>query len=127
MSHLHSFLLFSSIFCLTSCINIAGDCDTDILKRIPNPNNTIQAIATVTDCGATTATSYGVRLVEGNNPTDKGTPENTILGSNKSVDIKWISNDTLLVNGIDTTNGFNIKTHLRLQKLHTDVVILFSR
>ena len=81
-----------SLLCLFAChfigcLDMAGDCETEVSKRIFNPGKGVQAISIVTDCGATTSPSYGVRLVEGADTTDDGIPDNTILGSNKGLGI----------------------------------------
>ena len=80
-----------------------------------------------TDCGATTSPSYGVRIVESSDTTDEGVRDNTILGSNKGVDIKWLSNDTLLITGADTTSGYTMKTHLKLKKTTGEIRILYDQ
>jgi len=108
------------------CLNIAGDCETEVSLRIFNPDKNLQAISMVTDCGATTSPSYGVRLVEGSDTTDEGIRDNTILGSNTGVGIKWLSNDTLLVTGADTTSGYTMKTHLKLAKANTTIIIIYT-
>ena len=105
---------------------MAGDCETEVSKRIFNPGKGVQAISIVTDCGATTSPSYGVRLVEGVDTTDDGIPDNTILGSNKGGDIRWVSDDTLLITGADTTSGYTMKTHLTLKKAKIEMIILYA-
>jgi len=111
---------------LSSCLNIAGECETEISHRTFNPGNTLQAVSLVTDCGATTSTSYGVRIIESTDTTDPGIRDNTILGSNKSVAFKWLSKDTLLISGADTTSGFTMKRHLKLKKSDTIISIIYS-
>jgi hypothetical protein len=113
-------------FFIMGCLNIAGDCETEVSRRIFNPDKNLQAISMVTDCGATTSPSYGVRLVEGSDTTDDGIRDNTILGSNTGVGIKWISNDTLLITGADTTTGYTMKTHLKLSKTNTTIIIVYT-
>ena len=120
-----------SLLCLFAChfigcLDMAGDCETEVSKRIFNPGKGVQAISIVTDCGATTSPSYGVRLVEGVDTTDDGIPDNTILGSNKGVDIRWVSDDTLLITGADTTSGYTMKTHLTLKKANIEMIILYA-
>jgi type 1 fimbria pilin len=80
----------------------------------------------VTDCGATTSPSYGVRIVESSDTTDDGNRDNTILGSNNGVGIKWLTNDTLLITGADTTSGYIMKSRLRLKKSNKEVIILYN-
>lgn len=105
---------------------MAGDCETEISRRIFNPDKSLQAISMVTGCGATTSPSYGVRIVESSDIIDEGVPDNTILGSNTGVGIKWVSNDTLLITGADTTNGYTMKTHLKMKKTNTNIIILYA-
>jgi type 1 fimbria pilin len=104
---------------------MAGSCETEVSRRVFNPAKSLQAITMVTDCGATTSPSYGVRLVESSDTTDEGIPDNTILGSNRGVGIRWTSNDTLLITGADTTNGYIMKTHLKLKKTNTEIIIRY--
>lgn len=125
-------LLALYLFCyvvifLPGCLDLASGCETEVSRRIPSPDNSLQAISMVTDCGATTSTSYGVRIVESLDTTDKGNQYNTIMHSNSSVRIKWLTNDTLLITGADTTNGFKLKSRLRLKKSDKEVIILFIK
>ncbi|MBL7764125.1 MAG: hypothetical protein JNL23_11925 [Chitinophagaceae bacterium] len=68
---------------------------------------------------------YGVRIVESSDTTDEGIRNNTILGSNTGVRIEWVSNDTLTIIGADTASGYTMKTHLKLKKTNTDVIIRY--
>ena len=119
-------LLCVFLFSFAGCLDMAGDCETEVSRRIFNPDKSVQAISIVTDCGATTSPSYGVRLVEGADTTDNGVRDNTILGSNTGVGIKWAFNDTLVITGADTTSGYTMKTHLKLKKAKTEIKILYT-
>lgn len=112
---------------LTGCLDFAGTCNTKVAKRISNFNKTVQAVVIVTDCGATTSPSCGVRLIEGVNERADGDPENTILGSNKGVDLRWISNDTLTITGADTTNGFIMKDSIRIKGANITIRVLYRK
>jgi hypothetical protein len=114
------------IFSFIGCLDMAGDCETEVSRRIFNPGKSLQAISIITDCGATTSPSYGIRIVESSDTTDDGIRGNTILGSNTGVGIKWVSNDTLLITGADTTSGYTMKTYLKLRKTATQIIILYN-
>ena len=118
-------ILFLATY-VTGCLDLASSCETEVSRRFLNPNKSLQAITMTTDCGATTSPSYGVRIVESSDTTDEGIRENTILGSNTGVDIKWLSNDTLLITGADTTSGYTMKTHLILKKTNVEIRILYE-
>lgn len=118
--------LYFLITSITGCLDLAGTCETEVSRRIFNPDKSLQVITTVTDCGATTSPSYGVRIVESSDTTDEGIRDNTILGSNNGVGIKWVSNDTLLIKGADTTSGYTMKTRLKLKKSDTEITILYA-
>ena len=105
---------------------LSNMCEKEVSRRILNSDKTLQAIIMVTDCGATTSPSYGVRIVESADTTNDGVKDNTILGSNTRVGIKWISNDTLLITGADTTSGFTMKTYLELKKTKNYIKILYG-
>ena len=128
ISYILSFYIcfFMATF-FTGCFDLADTCETEVASRMFSPDKTIQAITEITDCGATTSPSYGVRIVESTDTTDDGDRDNTILGSNNRVGIKWISNDTLLITGADTTNGYIMKTQLKLKKKKTDINILYDK
>jgi hypothetical protein len=120
---------FLSLFALVSisgCLDLAEGCETEISQRIFNPGNTLQAVSLATDCGATTSTSYGIRIIENTDTTDTGVRENTVLGSNRSVGFKWLSKDTLLISGADTTSGFTMKRNLKLKKDNAVISIIYS-
>lgn len=121
---LYSF--FCIVIFLPGCLDLASGCETEVSRRIPNLDNSLQAISMVTDCGATTSPSYGVRIVESSDTTDEGNRDNTILGSNSGVGIKWLTNDTLLITGADTTSGYIMKTRLRLKKSAKEVIVLYN-
>ncbi|MBN8666372.1 MAG: hypothetical protein J0M30_02635 [Chitinophagales bacterium] len=114
-------------FPFIGCLDLAGSCETEVWRRIPNPDNNVQAINTITDCGATTSPSYAVRIIETSDTIAKGDRENTIFVSNKRIDIKWVSKDTLLITGADTTNGFTMKHSLKLKKSNTEIKILYNK
>src|ERR1700754_4196971 len=86
-------LILYLLVSLTGCFDLADSCETKVSRRIFNPGKSLQVITIVTDCGATTSPSYGARIVEGSDTTDDGIGDNTILGSNNGVGIKWLSND----------------------------------
>lgn len=114
-------------FPFIGCLDLAGSCETEVWRRIINPGYNVQAITTITDCGATTSTSYGVRIIESSDTTAKGDRENTIFGSYGRIDIKWVSKDTLLITGADTTSGFAMKHSLKLKKSNTEIRILYAK
>ena len=109
------------------CLDLADSCETEVSRRYPDSDNKVQAITTITDCGATTQPSYGVRIIETSDTSAIGDRENTILGSNKGVDIKWVSKDTLLITGADTTNGFIMKHTYKLKMSNTEIKILYTQ
>ncbi|MBO9728242.1 MAG: hypothetical protein J7623_06345 [Chitinophaga sp.] len=117
--------LFISCFYLTGCFDGVSLCSTEIPLRLVNPDKTIQALKMMTDCGATTTPSYGVRLVVGTDTTDEGIRENTILGSDSNIHLEWLSKDTLCITGMDTTYGYTKKSHLQLSSINRDVIILY--
>ena len=82
---------------ITSCINIAGECETNVISRKLNPAKTMQAVYDVTDCGATTTPSSGLRFIESVDPEDKGNRENTVVASGSGFWYEWRSNDTIIV------------------------------
>jgi hypothetical protein len=130
--HNARFLLFKvctaccAVCFFAGCLNMAGDCETEVKDHYFNPDKSLQAVTVVTDCGATTTPSTGVRIVEGSDTTDVSEPENTILGSRVGVDIKWLAKDTLLITGADITTGFTMKTRLSLKKTNREVIILYK-
>lgn len=71
--------------------------------------------------------SFGLRLVEGADTTDSGTRDNTILGSNTGVDIRRISNDTLIISGADTASGYVMKTYLELEKNDAEINVIYHQ
>jgi hypothetical protein len=126
MSHSRQFLVLHFILLtISGCINIAGDCKTTITKRLHNPSKTLQAVSDITDCGATTTPSSGLRIFENIDPNYEGTRENTILGSGKGFDFFWQSNDTLIVKGADTTGGYTMENVYPLTKNRGKVVIIY--
>ena len=114
-------------FLLGNCFNIAGDCETIVTYRLLNPSKTLQAVISQTDCGATTTPSSGLRIIENADTLDVGSPENTVLGSNGGFDFYWLSDDTLVVKGADTTSGFTMKNRYTLTKRPGKVIILYQR
>lgn len=125
----HLFVSLSFLFLtfpFIGCLDLAGSCETEVWRRIINPGYNVQAITTITDCGATTSTSYGVRIIESSDTTAKGDRENTIFVSNTRIDIKWVSKDTLLITGADTTSGFAMKHSLKLKKSKSEIWLLYS-
>lgn len=116
-----------AVFFCAGCLNIAGECETEVKDHFLNPDKSLQAVTVVTDCGATTTPSSGVRIVEGSDTTDVGVPENTILGSRVGVGIRWLAKDTLLITGADTTTGYTMKNRLLLKKSNVEVVILYNQ
>lgn len=117
------------LFCLTSagCFNIAGECETTASKRLFNPSGNLQAVSDVTDCGATTSPSYGVRIIEGRDTTELGSRENTILGSRTGVRMEWKSDDTLIIFGADTTSGYTMRNLYQLSNVKGRVVIIYKQ
>ncbi|MFT3947093.1 MAG: hypothetical protein QM763_08985 [Agriterribacter sp.] len=43
------------------------------------------------------------------------------------VGIKWLSIDTLLVTGADTTSGYTMKTNLKMEETQARVIILYEK
>ena len=68
------FVTALAITLVSGCMDLAGGCDTEISQRVFSPDSTLQAVSLTTDCGATTATSYGVRIIEGTDLTEEGKP-----------------------------------------------------
>ena len=59
--------IFSSVFLflltLTGCINFAGSCSSQEVKRIPSPSSSLDAIITEGGCGATTSVITRIYIV----------------------------------------------------------------
>ena len=115
-------LLIILIFCF-GCLNIVGDCEVELINKFHNPTNTIQALYVTVDCGATTSTSYSVRLDETNSK--KGLSKNTVLSSDREINIRWKSNDTLVIYDSDTTKSFSMKKEFIMPKAKSKVVIQY--
>ena len=96
----------------------------EVINKFPNPANTFQALYVTVDCGATTSTSYCVRLDESNSK--KGLSENTVLSSDRKMNIRWKSNDTLIIYDTDTTTGFIMKKELLMPKSKSKVIIQYQ-
>ena len=120
------FLLLISFVSTSGCINFAGECETKVGRRVFSPDRTLQAFSFTTDCGATTTPSYGVRIIEGDDSTEVGSRESTVLGSNTGVRLKWLSRDTLLITGADTTSGYTMLHNLKIGKDSITVSIVYS-
>ena len=119
-------LSMSLVSCLSGCLNIAGDCETSVSKRLLNPSKTLQAVSDRTDCGATTTPSDGLRIIESNDTNDIGVRENTVLGSGSGFDFYWKSDDTLMVKGADTTGGYTMENVYSLKKSKGKVAIIYK-
>jgi hypothetical protein len=119
-----AFLLILATF--ASCFDLA-DCDKTAIKREPAPNGKWQAIAVRIDCGATTETSYGIRIAEDNAATEIGKPVNSIIsGEGSGIDFYWQSNDTLVVKGADTARAVLKKHEFLLSKTKGKIIILYE-
>ena len=112
---------------ITSCFNIAGDCETRVVSRKLNPSKTLQAVYDVTDCGATTTPSSGLRIIENIDPKDQGDRENTVVGSSSGFWYEWKANDTVIVRGVDTTSGYTAKSNYQLKKTSGQIVIIYEK
>ena len=110
----------------SGCLNVFGDCQTKVVSRKLNPNKTLQAVYDVTDCGATTTPSSGLRIIENIDPNDDGKRENTIIGSGTGFWYEWKSNDTVIVRGVDTTNGYTARNNYQLKKTKGQVIIIYE-
>lgn len=116
-----------AILAWSGCLNIAGECKTTVSKRLLNPSKTLQAVSDVTDCGATTTPSSGLRIIESIDSNDVGTRDNTVLGSGRGFDFYWKSDDTLIVSGADTTSGYTMENVYPLTKSNGKVVIIYLK
>jgi hypothetical protein len=87
---------------LSSCINVAGECNTTVYKRIFNPSNNIQLVCSFTDCGATTTPSYGAYIIESADTTLTPKSEQCIVGSGRKFSVQWRTNDSLVIYNADT-------------------------
>ena len=114
------------LICVLSqaCINFAGECNTEISERKCNPEGSLQAISLMTDCGATTTPSYGIRIVLNCDNQTVGKPENTVVGSSRGMSFLWLSNDTLIIVGADTTGGYVMKNELKIPELNREIIII---
>ena len=118
--------LSSLLFVLISgCLNIAGDCEVELIGKLPNPSNTFKALYVSVDCGATTSQAYGIRLDEKNST--KGSSENTVVSSERRMNFRWESNDTLVIYNSDTTENFFMKKEFILPKTKTKVFVKYEK
>lgn len=120
-------IFYFSMLPWLGCANIAGECKTTVSKRLLNPSKQLQAVSDVTDCGATTSPSYGLRIIENSDTNDIGSGNNTVLGSDRSFYFYWQSCDTLVVTGADTTSGYTMKRVYPLTKSRGKVVITYLK
>ena len=122
---MHRFFLIAIITSITGCLDLAGTCDSTPMERAVSPNGKLQAVRVITDCGATTSTSSGIRIVEGSDTTKKGEPENTILAPAGGTSFYWLSNDSLVIKGSDTST-INKKEKFDLVKGDGKVIIIYE-
>jgi hypothetical protein len=109
---------------ISGCLNIAGDCEVEVINEFPNPANTVRALYASVDCGATTSEAFVIRLDERNS--NKGKSENTVLSSARRMNIRWNSNDTLVIYNSDTTEDFNMKKEFFMPKTKSKIIIKYS-
>lgn len=122
-----SLALLIILAAFASCLDLAGDCETTFIKRVHAPNGKWQAIEVSIDCGATTGTSYLIRIAENSDTTEIGKPVNTVVaGEESGIEFYWQSNDTLLVKGADTTYADTRKHEFLLPKTKEKIIILYE-
>lgn len=110
-----------------SCVNFAGECETTATERSSNKSGTIQAVKVVTDCGATTTPSSYLRIVESSDTTSVGESANSVLERIAAAQLRWKSDDTLVISGIDTLAHQLKDTVFVLKKSKGRVVIEYEK
>lgn len=98
---------------INSCLEI--ECETKVMDRQLNKSLGCQALVTSTDCGATTSESHVVRISNNLDTNINGDHLLPIAGSDiHSIDIRWISEDTLLIQRADTINGWKMPANYQI-------------
>lgn len=115
---------------LSMCIFINGcleiECETKVIDRQLNKSLGCQALVTSTDCGATTSESHVVRIMDNLDTTLKGDGMPSITGSDlHSIQIKWISQDTLQIKNVDKTNGWKMPATYQISSSDGQIKLVY--
>jgi hypothetical protein len=110
---------------ISGCLDLASGCETEPIQRAVSPNGKLQAVRVIIDCGATTSSSSSIRIVESSDTTAKGYPENTILAPAGVTSFKWLTDDSLVIKGFDTTIA-DRKEKFDLVKSKGQIIIVYQ-
>ena len=115
---------------LTSCFNIAGDCNTEVLARICNNQKTFVAVKSQIDCGATTTPGRNIIIMEGCDNDVKPLVDNIVFGSDQvsdPIDFKWKNENTLIIYSKYKTQAVVAKSQLILKKSNKSILIEYKK
>ena len=117
------FIFISSTF--MGCFEF--DCVTNVLDRQINESNYCQALVTSFDCGATTSDSHGLIFINNLDTLQNGIKNPYVTGSDlHSLKIKWLSKDTLLVQGANTLNNWKMPLSYKIPKTKKTIHIVYK-
>lgn len=121
-------LLFIPLL-LSGCFNLAGDATNTVIRQSSNRLHTHKAFLFLREGGATVADSYQISVLNYNDKFDTTAVGNTFVVdgdhgkaelNTESVDLKWLSDDSLLI----TYDG-KLRQFLQKRKAE-DITIIYK-
>ncbi|WP_413578557.1 hypothetical protein ACLVWU_08465 [Bdellovibrio sp. HCB290] len=108
--------LYSGLFLVSIVLGIhfllEASCTNAELQRITSPDNTIEAVLSTRECGATTGTAYFVSLVKPHSKPDKS-DHVAVMDDVEKIKVLWLDSNTLSIT-YDQARFFDLKKSLKV-------------